>query len=86
MAGAGPDSQEGKGILLNFFCGGDVEGSGGNFKLPDHSIHHFLKFPPRFLGELRHRYCHHRGQSVPSVSGRGGGGPVRDLPGPEQHV
>ena len=30
--------------------GGDVEGSGRNFKFPAHSLHHLPRLPPQILG------------------------------------
>ena len=41
--------------------GGDVEGSGVDFKSPARSLHHLPQIPPRILGRSRHRYCHPRG-------------------------
>ena len=67
-------------------CGGDVEGSGGDLKFPSHSLHRLPQLPPRILGGLRHRYCHPQGKTDSAVSGLEGGGPVRDLPGPEQGI
>ena len=67
-------------------CGGDVEGSGGNFKSPAHSLHYHPRLPPQISGGLRHRYHHPRGQTASSVSGLEGGGPVHDPPGPAQGV
>ena len=37
MVGGGSDPQWGKGLPWHWNCGGDVEGSGGNFKSPDRS-------------------------------------------------
>ena len=36
--------------------GGDVEGSGGDFKSPAHGLHHLPRFPPWVLVRLRDRY------------------------------
>ena len=38
--------------------GGDVEGSGGNFKSPAHSLYHLPRLPPRISGGSRHMYRH----------------------------
>ena len=86
MVGGGPDSQGEKGLPWHWACGGDVEGSGGNFKLPAHSLHRLPRLPPRILGGLRHRYRHPRGQTASAVSGLDGGGHVRDIYGPAQGV
>ena len=86
VAGGGPDYQGKKGLPWNWPHGGDVEGSGGNFKLTAHSLRNLPRLPPRILGRSRHRYRHPRGQAASEVSGIEGGGPVRDIPGPAQDV
>ena len=58
MAGSGPDSQGEKGLPWHWTRGGDVEGSGGDLKSPNHSLHHYSRLPPRILGGSRHRFCH----------------------------
>ena len=63
-----------------------MEGSGVNFKLPAHGLHHLPRLPPWFSGGLRHRYRHPQGQSDSSASALEGGGPVRDIPGSAQGV
>ena len=40
VSGGSPDTQGEEGIPGHWPCGGDVEGSGGNFKSPVHSLHH----------------------------------------------
>ena len=86
VAGSSPAPQGGKGLLWHWPHGGDVEGSGGDFKFPAQSLHHLPRIPPRIYGGSRHRYRHPRGQTASAVSGLEGGGPVRDLPGPAQGV
>ena len=66
--------------------GGDVEGSGGDLKLPAHGLHHLPQLPLCFPGRLQDSYRHPRGQAVPAVCVLEVGGPVRDLPGPAQGV
>ena len=66
--------------------GGDVEGSGSNFKSPDHSLHHLLRLPPWVPGMSRDRYRHPQGQAASAAHRPEGGGPVRDLHGPAQDV
>ena len=46
MAVGGPDSQGEEGLTGRWPCGGDVEGSGGDFKSPAHSLHHLPRLPP----------------------------------------
>ena len=46
VVGGGPDPQGEKGIQCNWTCGGSVEGICGNFKLPDHSLHHLPRLSP----------------------------------------
>ena len=82
MKGGGSDSQEGKGIPWHWPRGGDVEGSGGDFKFPSRRLHHLPRLPPQILGRLRHGY----GQTASAVSGLEIGGTVYDLPGPAQGV
>ena len=84
MAGGDPDSQGGKRLPWHWPCGGDVEGSGGDFKSPDHSLRHLPQLPPRISVGSRHRYRHPQLQASSAASSLDGGGPVRDLPGPAQ--
>ena len=63
-----------------------MEGSGGDFKLWAHSLHHLQRLPPWVLGRSRHRYCHPRGQTDSEVIDLEGGGPVTDIFGPAQGV
>ena len=86
MSGGSPDSQGEEGLPGHRPCGGDMEGSGGNSKLPSHSLHHLPRLPPWFQGGLQHRYLHPQGQAVTTYFCLEGGGPVRDLPGPAQGV
>ena len=86
MEGGGPDSQGKDGLPGHWPCGGDVEGSGGDFKSPAHGLHHIPLITPWFLGRLRHRYRHPQGQTAPAASGLEGGIPVSDLPGSAQGV
>ena len=86
MTGGGSDPQVRRRLPWHWPCGGDVEGSGRNFKLLAHSLHHLPQIPPRVLGGSQHRYRHPRGQTASAVSGLGVGGPVRDIPGPAQGV
>ena len=46
MTGGGPNIQGERLIPLHWPCGGDVEGSGRNFKSPAHSLHHLPRLPP----------------------------------------
>ena len=39
VEGGGTDSKGEEGLLEYWPCGGDVEGSGGDFKSPAHSLH-----------------------------------------------
>ena len=68
MVGSGTDSQGGEGLPGHWPCGGDVEGSGGDFKLPAHGLHHLSRLPPWFPGRSRHRYRHPRGQAASAAS------------------
>ena len=86
MAGGGPGSQGERVLTGNFHCGGDVEGSGGNFKSPSHGLHHLPQLPPWISGGSQHRYRHPRGQAALVASSLEGGGPLRDLPVPAQGV
>ena len=63
MVGGCTDSQGEKGLPGNWTCGGDVEGSGGDFKYPAHSLHHLPRLPPLVPGSLRDRYRHPRVQA-----------------------
>ena len=69
MTGWGPDPQVEKLLPWNWSCGGDVKGSGGNFKSPSHSLHHLPRIPPQISSGSRHRYRHPRGQNDSAVSG-----------------
>ena len=86
MSGGVTDPQGEKGLPWHWPRGGDVEGSGGDFKYPAHSLHHFPQLPPLISGGSRHRYRHPQGQTDSTVSGLERGGPVRDLHGPVQGV
>ena len=86
MAGGGTYPQGERGLLWNWPRGGDVEGSGGDFKSLAHSLHHLTRLPPWFLVRSRHRYRHLRGQTVSSVSVLEVVGPVHDISGPAQGV
>ena len=86
MADGGPDYQGEEVLLGHWTREGDVEGSGGDFKLTAHGLHHLPRLPPWFSGGLRHRYHYHQGQSASAASGFEGGGTVRDLPGSAQGV
>ena len=50
MTGGDYDPQGEKGLPLHWSRGGDVEGIGGDFKLPAHILHHLPRIPPRILG------------------------------------
>ena len=63
-----------------------MEGCGGDFKFPDHILHHLPRLPPRILDRSRHRYHHPRGQTDSSVIRLEGGGHVRDIYGPAKGV
>ena len=63
-----------------------MEGSGGDFKLPAHSLHNLPRLPPRISGGLRHRYRYPQDQAASETSGLEVGGPVCDIPGPAQGV
>ena len=63
VAGGGTDSQGEKGIPWHWPLGGDVEGSGGDFKLPAHSLHHLPRIPPHISGGSWHMYRHPRTES-----------------------
>ena len=56
MEGGGDDLQGEKGLTGHWPCGGDVEGSGDNFKSTAHSLHHLPQLPRRVSGGSRHRY------------------------------
>ena len=86
MSGGGPASQGEKLPPWHWPRGGDVEGSGSDFKSPAHSLHHLPRLPPQILGGSRHRYRHPRCQTDLAVSGLEGGGPVHDLPVPAHGV
>ena len=58
VAGGSPDPQGEMGLPWHFPCGGDVEGSGGDFKSPAHILHHLPRLPTWILGGSRHRYRH----------------------------
>ena len=63
--------------------GGDVEGSGGDFKSPFHILHQLPRRPPWIPGRSRHGDRHPRGQAASTACSHEGGGPLRDLPGPD---
>ena len=86
IAGSGTDSQGRKVLTWHWPCGGDVEGSGRDFKSPTRGLHHRPPLPQRISGGSRHRYRHPRGQATSEYSGLEIGGPVRDLPGHVQGV
>ena len=86
MAGSGPDLQVRKGLPGHCPRGGDVEGSDGGFKFPDHRLHQPPRLPQWVLGGSRHRYLHTRGKPTSAVSSLEGVGHVRDLSGPAQGV
>ena len=86
MAGGGTDPQEEDGLTGHWPRGGDVEGSGGDFKSPAHGLHHLPRLPPWFTGGSWYRYRYPRGQAASEASGLEGGGPVRDLPESAQGV
>ena len=52
VAGGGSDPQGEKVLSWHWIRGGDVEGSGGYLKFPDHVLHHLPRIPPRILGGL----------------------------------
>ena len=84
MTGGGIDTQEERWIPLHWTCGGDVEGSGGDFKSPVHGLHHLPQLPSWVSGRLRHRYRHPLGQDASEVICLEGGGRVHDLSGTAQ--
>ena len=86
MAGGGPDSQGEEGPLGHWPWGGDMEGSGGDFKLPAHGLHHLPRLPPCVPGRSRNSYRHPRGQAVTTSCGLEGVVPVHDIPGSAQGV
>ena len=58
MAGGGPDTQGGNGLMWHWPRGDYVEGSGSYFEWPAHSLHHLPRIPPWVSGVSRHRYRH----------------------------
>ena len=56
MVGGGTDSQGEEGLPGNWYRGGDVEDSGGDFKSPAHGLHHLTRLPPWDPGRSRERY------------------------------
>ena len=58
MAGGGTDSQGEEGLPGHWPRGWDLEGSGGYFKSPAHSLHHLPRLPPWVPGRSRDRYRH----------------------------
>ena len=86
VAGGGADPQGENGIPWYRPREGGVEGSGGYSKLLAHSLHHIPRLPPCLPGRSLIRHLHPRGQTAPAVSGHEGGGPVRDIYGPEKCV
>ena len=69
MSDGGIDSQRRKGIPRHWPCGGDVEGSDGNFNSPARSLHHLPRLHPWILGGSQHRYRHPRAQAASAASG-----------------
>ena len=49
-----------------------------------HILHNLPRRPPWIQGRSRHGDRHPRGQAASVACGIGGGGPLRDLPGPDQ--
>ena len=86
MAGGGTDPQGERRLPRHWPCGGDVEGSGSNFKSPAHSIHHLPLIPQWIPGRSRHRYHQPRCQTASAVSGLERGGPVHNIYGTAQGV
>ena len=83
MAGGGTHPEGEMGLPGHRPCGGDVERRGGDFKSPFHFLHHLPRRPPWILGRSRHGYRQPRGQAVTTACSHEGGGPLRDLPGPD---
>ena len=86
VAGGGTDPQGENGISQYRPSEGGVEGSGGDYKSPAHSLHHLPRLPPCLPGRSLIRHLHPRGQTAPAFSGHEGEGPVRDIYGPAQGV
>ena len=63
-----------------------MEGIGGDFKSPDHGLHHIPRLHPWISGESRHRYRHPRCQNDSADSGLDVGCPVPYLHVPAQGV
>ena len=83
MAGGGPHPEGGGGLPGHRPRGGGVEGRGGDFKSLFHFLHHLPQRPPWIPGRSRHRDRHPRGQAGSTACSHEGGGPLRDLPGPD---
>ena len=86
MEGGGTDSQGEEGLTRNWTRGGDVEGSGGDFKSPAHGLHHLSQITTWVLGRSRDRYRNPQGQDASVARGREGGGPVRNITQPTKGV
>ena len=71
---------------MHWHHGGDVEGSGGDFKSPAHSLHHLPRLSRHISGGSLNGYHHRQGQTSLAVSSLAVGGPVSDLPGPAKVV
>ena len=56
VADGGNDYKGEEGLPEYWPCGGDVEGSGGDFKSPAHSVHHLPRLPPWVTGRSQDRY------------------------------
>ena len=86
VVGGGTDTQWENVILCYRPRGSGVEGSGGDSKLPAHSLHHLPILPPYFTGRSWIRHNQPQSQTAPAVSGHEGGCPVRDIYGPAHGV
>ena len=86
MEDGDPDSQGEEGLPGHRPCGGDVEGSGGDFKSLAHGLHHLPRLTPWIPGGSHHRYRHPQGQAASAAIGLEEGDHVRDIPIPSQGV
>ena len=86
MTGSGTDTQGVRGLLRHSPSGGDVEGSGGDSKLPLHCLHQLPWHTTWFTGGLQHSYRFPQGQNDSEVNVHEGGGTVHDIYGPAQGV
>ena len=82
-AGGGPHPKREGGLPGHRPRGGNVEGRGGEFKSPPHLLHHLPRRTPWVPVRSRHGDRHPRGQAAPAACCHEGGGPLRDLPGPD---